>query len=291
MRRYLIVISLATLLFPKGTHAFMIPERDYWRNFLLHQINLSRVEHHLAPIGIDDELTDLSQLHAEDSAIVFDDSTNESRRATYLAHISSDSGQLDDRIREMGITGASRYGENVGFRHRGPIEDPHELLEEGIMLIHNGMMAELPPDDGHRKTILGEFTHVGVGLEFHKHKDSDLNTLFMVTDFAKFIDGRKVIIPVLGEQPRTIVPIIAPDEQVTRQRGNKGDRVRNRVASAKRRGAIPSSVEEDKAPPEKTMRWAERNSARMQSRRSERLEKLMAKVDERRRKRMERRGI
>ena len=294
MKHLRIILLIPALLLPIHVHAFLVPERDHWRNFVLHQINLSRVEHHLAPVGIDDELTDLSQTHAEDSATSFDDSTMEIRRETYLAHVSSDGGELDDRIREMGITGASRFGENVGFRHRGPIEDPHDLLEEGILLIHKGMMDEVPPDDGHRKTILGDFTHVGVGLEFHKHKDSDLNTLFIVTDFAKFIDGRKVIIPELGENPKTIIPIIAPDKRIERQRSKRIDRLQNRIANMTRQRRETQPASKKTVSPEKTAKtlsWAERNRARVESRRSERLERLLGRVEERRRKRLERRGI
>ena len=285
MRHFRIILLISAFLLPIHTSAFIVPERDYWRNFLLNQINLSRLENNLAPIGIDDELTDLSQTHAEDSAIVFDDSTNESRRDTYLAHISSDGGELADRIRGIGITGAIRFGENVGFRHRGPIEDPNEFMEEAILLIHTGMMAELPPDDGHRKTILGDFTHVGVGLEFHKHKDSDLNTLFIVTDFANFIDGRKVIIPALGEKPRTIVPIIATNEPIVRQIDRTSKRVRIRTRE------VPSPIEKTVLPKiePQTLTWSERNRTRVESRRSERLEKLLGRVEERKRKRLERR--
>jgi uncharacterized protein YkwD len=60
--------------------------------------------------------------------------------------------------------GVDYHGENVGSVTRigGAVatsEVPRLLLEA-----HGGMMAERPPDDGHRRTVLDpEWTHVGIG--------------------------------------------------------------------------------------------------------------------------------
>lgn len=205
MRPFLYFTTAVLLFFPLEVFAYRVPERDDWRTYTLSLINRSRMEQNLLPLGLDAELTDLAQAHAEDTAVHYDDSSRESRRSSYLMHRSSDRRELGDRVRGRNIRGANRFGENVGLRYSRPFTDSHAAIEEAITFLHTSMMAEVPPDDGHRQTILGDYTHVGIGLELHREAGSETNTLFLVADFARFTDGRAVVIPELGPKPQTVL--------------------------------------------------------------------------------------
>lgn len=217
MSRCFVIAALVIVLsFPMHAHAYRVPEREYWRAYVLSLINQSRKEAGLATVGLDATLTEVSQSHSEDTATHFNDTNAQTRRATYLIHVSSDHRTLRTRLLDVGLLDSvSSAGENVGFRTRGPIDDIHAMIREAIDLLHTGMMAELPPDDGHRKTILGDFTHVGVGLEFHKSLDEKINTLFFVTDFAKFSLQKPMIIPGLENSPK---PLLTKDLRVTQEK-------------------------------------------------------------------------
>ncbi len=212
----LLLVSL-TLSFslPFSAFAYQVPERDYWRAFTLSLINASRAAYELPPVGIDPLLHELSQTHANDSATHYDDATAASRRATYIVHVSSDGRTLQDRVRDHSITNASSFGENVGLRLSSGFADVHAALEEAITYMHDYMMAEVPPDDGHRITILKpEYSHVGIGLELHRKAGDALNTIFLVTDFAAFTDEREVVIPKVGKRPEWTLPTPPPSPSV-----------------------------------------------------------------------------
>ncbi|MEO7918815.1 MAG: CAP domain-containing protein [Thermoanaerobaculia bacterium] len=60
--------------------------------------------------------------------------------------------------------GVDYHAQNVGAHTRigAPIDDPPEKL---MLESHGAMMAERPPDDGHRRTVLDPiWTHVGIGV-------------------------------------------------------------------------------------------------------------------------------
>lgn len=68
-----------------------------------------------------------------------------------------------DRFADAG--GVDWHGENFsGTSHTGSTYSPHELV--GLLLeAHGRMMAEKPPDDGHRRAVLDpDWTHVGIGV-------------------------------------------------------------------------------------------------------------------------------
>ena len=68
-----------------------------------------------------------------------------------------------DRFADAG--GIDWHAENFsGSSRRGAVFHPDELV--GLLLeAHGRMMAEKPPDDGHRRTILDPlWTHVGLGV-------------------------------------------------------------------------------------------------------------------------------
>lgn len=272
LRRAVLLTLLLAL--PSAASAYRIPDRDYWRGYIVTLINQSREEHDLPPVGFDEELTEMSQVHAQDTAVSFDDTSDSSRRSSYLAHDSSDGRTFSGRVQGRNFSGLQAAGENAGFRYRGPIEELQQMIRESAALIHDGMMAEVPPDDGHRLTILGDYTHVGVGIEFHRDLPASINTIFFVTDFAKFGQERAQNIPELGPAP---APIYTADLRGT----NEEEPVF--VSSPRTQRGTPI------APPESS--WAERNRSRVAMRKSERLARLLQRVEERKQERLRRRGL
>src|SRR3989344_2961419 len=271
------VLSVFLLALPVSTSAYKVPELEYWKSYELQLINISREEHGLPPVGLDEGISEVSQSHAADSAVHFDDSTELTRRATYLGHDSSDGKSFPTRITEFGIDGLRAAGESVGFRYRGPIGDIHEMIKESLELMHSGMMAEVPPDDGHRKTILGDYTHVGIGLEFQKDRTTEINALFLVTDFGKFNEGRMVIIPELMNAPKPllrselqkIVPSISP------MIGNRSKRARLSMVPASSPSLMPSAS------------WGEKHRMRLDSRRNKSTAQLMGHAEQRKQIRLQ----
>ncbi len=264
MREFRFALFIAIFSFlPLSTFAYEVPERDYWRTFTLSLINKSREEHGLKPLGLDPTLNELSQTHANDSATHYDDASNESRRATYIVHLSSDGRTLGDRARDQGITNASRFGENVGLRYRSDFADVHAVIMEGLTFMHDSMMAEVPPDDGHRVTILRpEYTHVGIGLELHRKAGDALNTIFLVTDFAAFTDEREIVIPKVGKRPEWIVALPPPSPSAPLRTRRVQQRAIDRLT---RRAIVPVSPAPLK-PMTLRERTAERRLSRLQMR-------------------------
>jgi len=294
MRRFFSSLIIVALLLPAITHAEMVPERVYWRNFVLHMINASRAENSLLPVGIDNELTGLSQSHADDTALVYDDESKESRRATYLQHYGPNGEDLQQRIIEQNIVSAVSFGENVGFRYKSYFDNVHAEIEESLRYMHDFMMAEVPPDDGHRVTILNNYTHVGIGLSFHKKAGENQNTIFLVTDFGRFIDGREVSTPDVGSPPVwTASSTVEEESVVPTDKGRRSQRrellrrMREReAAKALTKPQITKRTEEIAKP----LSLRERRLARVAARRAERLRRR-ALVEERRMKRLMRRGL
>jgi len=145
MRHWIVLATTVLLLAPTSVYAYRIPNLDEWQAFTLSLINASRQEFGFLALGIDEDLNDLSDAHAKDTVTSYDDSTHELRRSTYLRHVSSDGRELPDRVQNHGITGAERFGENVGLRYRLPFTDLEADIEEAITFLHTAMMAEEPP--------------------------------------------------------------------------------------------------------------------------------------------------
>jgi uncharacterized protein YkwD len=71
------------------------------------------------------------------------------------------------------------YSENIGY---GIVQNPNIKQEyiNILSIIHNGMMAEVPPYDGHRQTILSDtYQYVGIGIEI---EDGEF---WITTDYIK----------------------------------------------------------------------------------------------------------
>lgn len=72
------------------------------------------------------------------------------------------------------------YGENIGY---GVVTDSNNKQEfmNILKVIHNGMMAEQPPYDGHKRTILSQdvdYGYIGVGIEVEGKK------FWLTTDYV-----------------------------------------------------------------------------------------------------------
>jgi len=254
--RCFLAISLLLLASPHSAFAAVPPAYEYWQSYLLSQINESRREQDLLPLGLDQEFTEVAQSHADDMAAIFDDTDISSMQRTYIKHQSSDGRSFADRIHGSTIQDLRSAGENVGYGHQKPITELHKMIKETIDFIHSSMMAEVPPEDGHRKNILGDFSHVGIGLSLNREASSKQNSLFLVTDFGVFNSPKVVHIPLPGSPPP---PYFTGMEQ--------------------REEPAPLSP------------WAEKNRTRLLARRSERLLKLMQRVEERKKARLQRRGF
>gem|GEM_PF-1233613 len=192
MRRFLITLAL---LFPITTHAVHLsnPHFEEIKTHLLNRINESRREQRLSPVSYSTNIQKVAQGHADDLAEHLDPKNTETRESTYLAHTSSDGRSLNARYRDSNVETGWQFAENVGYWIREPFDDPENTEEEtlapskfGVDLMHNGMMAEVPPNDSHKKNILGNYTHVGIGLSLLNNPGSNLNTIFMVTNYSRY---------------------------------------------------------------------------------------------------------
>jgi uncharacterized protein YkwD len=94
-------------------------------------------------------------------------------KAGTLSHQLDGEAELGDRETQQGVSW-TWAGENIG-------EAP-DLTVNGAMELHQAMMAEQPPDDGHRQNILsGNYTVVGVFALL----DQQNNVLWLTEDFAQ----------------------------------------------------------------------------------------------------------
>lgn len=117
---------------------------------LLRRINRDRAAHGVQPVAYD--------LLA---AKVGDAFCLESARKRHIGHY--DLAGRGPYLRWAEAGGVDYNSENFGAhsRYGGPITEPIEAM---LREAHDSMMAEKPPDDGHRRTILEPiFTHVGIG--------------------------------------------------------------------------------------------------------------------------------
>lgn len=91
-----------------------------------------------------------------------------------LAHQLDGEADLGERETQQGVSW-SEAGENIGY--------VGQLLNvDGALELHQAMMAEQPPDDGHRQNILSpDFTVVGVDILLDRHND----VLWLTEDFAQ----------------------------------------------------------------------------------------------------------
>ena len=121
---------------------------------LLNLINTDRLKAGLSQLKLDDLANRVATEHAQDMA-----------RGRFLSHWGSDGRKPYQRFGFAGGTDAVQ--ENASAASNIQSLTPAGIFED-LRDMHASMMAEVPPADGHRKTILYPFhTHVGFGLGFN----------------------------------------------------------------------------------------------------------------------------
>jgi RNA polymerase sigma factor (sigma-70 family) len=94
-----------------------------------------------------------------------------------LSHQCSGEAALGDRETAAGVQWTSA-GENIG--DGGPVSDTQSSIASMAVSLTNSMLAEQPPDDGHRLNILSSsYTEIGIAVT----RDSS-GTVWMTQDFA-----------------------------------------------------------------------------------------------------------
>lgn len=135
------------------------------RELLLNSINVERLRAGLHELELDELANQVATAHAQDMA-----------QGQFLSHWGSDGRKPYHRFAFAGGTDAVQ--ENASAAN-----DIQSLTLEGILEdlrdMHASMMAEVPPTDGHRRTILFPFhTHAGFGLGFNGY-NLRLDELFL----------------------------------------------------------------------------------------------------------------
>jgi uncharacterized protein YkwD len=188
MHRLTAVCIIFALLIPAQAKAVFLNESQLLllREYIHSLINESRSAENVPNLTYDNEIERVAQAHADDTASHFDPTSVETREETYLAHTSSDGRALRARYRDAEVDTGWAFAENVGYWTRAPYGDPLEASEFGILLMHEGMMAEVPPNDSHRVNVLGDFSHIGVGLSLLNEQTAISNAIFLVTNYSRY---------------------------------------------------------------------------------------------------------
>jgi uncharacterized protein YkwD len=128
--------------------------------------NAARAANGVAPLVLDAKLNTAAMGHAKDMATY-----------NYFSHTGRDGSQPWDRMARAGATW-STAGENIG--NGSGYGTTLDGIKRMIQANFNAMMAETPPNDGHRKNILNSNFHkLGVGIA------SDANgKTYWVCDFT-----------------------------------------------------------------------------------------------------------
>lgn len=94
-----------------------------------------------------------------------------------MQHNCPNEPQLGARESNQGVRW-SYAGENIGMG--GPVQASYESRWSMVSQLHNAMMGERPPEDGHRQNLLSQnFHRVGISI----YVDAK-NTLWLTEDFA-----------------------------------------------------------------------------------------------------------
>lgn len=126
---------------------------------MVKEINRDRAQHGLPPVAHDDL-----------AAMMGDQHSREMLAEGYVSHWDRSGTKPYDRYAQMG--GNDFLAENISFS-KFSSSDPtaHINVLRTILEDHKKMLAEQPPNDGHRRTILNPYhTHVGIGLAFDPHR-------------------------------------------------------------------------------------------------------------------------
>lgn len=117
---------------------------------VLAHINEARVAEGLTELTLD---ADLSKAAAVHNQLMID--------GCGLSHKCSGEAELGDRFSAQGVSW-SRAGENIGFGSSGASASAMVNAANGLT---DSMLAEVPPNDGHRKNLLDtRFTRIGLSI-------------------------------------------------------------------------------------------------------------------------------
>jgi len=135
---------------------------DHFAKAVFHAINEARASHGLTPLSWCPALANSARHH--DLAM---------KQAGLLSHQLDGEAELGDRETQQGVSW-TWAGENIG--------ENSDLSVNGALELHQAMMSEQPPDDGHRQNILsGDFKVVGVDVLLDQHH----GLLWLTEDFAQ----------------------------------------------------------------------------------------------------------
>ncbi|WP_433790965.1 CAP domain-containing protein [Actinoplanes sp. CA-252034] len=117
---------------------------------VLAHINEARIAEGLKALTLDAELSRAAALHTQ---LMID--------GCGLSHRCSGEADLGDRFTAQGVSWRSA-GENIGFGSSGSSDAAKVQAANGLT---DSMLAEVPPNDGHRKNLLNSsFTRIGLSI-------------------------------------------------------------------------------------------------------------------------------
>ena len=126
-------------------------ELSQLRHQLIARLNEHRAQYGLRRLNPDDTAEKAAQFQAEDML-----------RTGQMQHVDARGRTPFERFESFGGK-ADYYGENLGF-HSPAVLDP-TLLWHVLATLDAQMMAEVAPEDGHRRNILSRnFSAVGIGI-------------------------------------------------------------------------------------------------------------------------------
>ncbi len=148
-----------------GSQAQGAGEEQQLAQRLFKQINQDRAANGLAPLAWEPGLE--RSTHQHDLVMA---------AGCGLMHQCPNEPDLGTRISNQGVQWQT-VGENIG--EGGPVFS-NDLAWNMVSMIHQGMMAEKPPDDGHRRNLLSkDFHRLGISISIDAHQ-----TLWLTEDFA-----------------------------------------------------------------------------------------------------------
>lgn len=148
-----------------GSQALGTGEEQQFAQQLLKQINQDRAANGLAPLAWEPRLERSAYQHNLVMAA-----------GCGLMHQCPNEPDLGTRISKQGVQWQT-VGENIG--EGGPVSS-NDAAWNMVLMLHHGMMAEKPPDDGHRRNLLSkDFHRIGISIYIDAHQ-----TLWLTEDFA-----------------------------------------------------------------------------------------------------------
>ena len=157
--------SQGTPVATTGSQAQGTAEEQQLAQRLFKQINQDRGANNLPPLAWEPRLERSARQHDLVMAA-----------GCGLMHQCPNEPDLGTRISNVGVQWQT-VGENIG--DGGPVSSS-DAAWNIVLMIHQGMMAEKPPDDGHRRNLLSkDFHRIGISIYIDAK-----NTLWLTEDFA-----------------------------------------------------------------------------------------------------------